>query len=476
MCEGIVAELAGVQLGDERLNRRSKKVIEALAANPEASVNAACGGWSDTLAAYRFFNNDAVTPEKILRPHRDATVARMREQPVVLIVQDTTELDFTAHPPRDAKCLNRPTRFGLYDHTLLAVTPERLCLGVVGGEQFDRDPETLGQSKDRATSPIEEKESLRWLTGYRRACELAAECPQTRVVSVADREADVYDIFVEAQRQREASSSHEPSKPCADFLVRARVERCLTERDAEAGGATYLKVRGEVERSRLLGTRVVNLPETPKRAARAATIELRAVTVIVKPPHARSHLPAVTMNVVLAQEVGAPGDGDGVSWLLLTSLPIDTLDAVLRVVDHYVARWTVESYFRVLKSGCRVEEIQLETLPRLKNCLALYKIIAARILYLTYLNRVTPDIPCDTVFAPCEWKSVYRVVAKKPLPPQPPRLGDFLKLVTQLGGYNNRATEPPPGPQPLWTGLRRMLDFAQAWLAFGPECQTMSCV
>jgi len=266
MCEGIALELEGIQLGDVRLNRRSKQLIESLGANPEASINAACDGWSDTLAAYRFFDNPAVIPEKILQPHRDATLTRMCQQPVVLIVQDTTELDFSSHPPRDAKLLNKPDRFGLYDHTWLAVTPERLCLGVVGGEQFDREPDTLGQADERSTLPIEEKESLRWLTGYRGACELARECPDTRIVSVGDREADIYDIFVEAQRQQEQSAQLGPR---AEFLVRARVERCL-----------------------------------PKRAARTAFLEIRGISVTVKPPHARSHLPSVTMQIVFAREVG----------------------------------------------------------------------------------------------------------------------------------------------------------------------------
>ena len=115
MCEGIADELLGIDLGDKRLNERSKRVIEALAANPEASINASCEGWNDTLAAYRFFDNDAVTAEQILRPHREATQRRMREHPVVLIVQDTTELDYTLHPPKDAGCLNREQRFGLYE-------------------------------------------------------------------------------------------------------------------------------------------------------------------------------------------------------------------------------------------------------------------------------------------------------------------------------------------------------------------------
>lgn len=461
MGEGIAAELDGIQLGDERLNRRSKRVLEDLAANPEASVNSACEGWSDTLAAYRFFDNPAVTPEKILQPHRDASVRRIREHAVALIVQDTTELDFTDHPPRDARCLNKADRFGLYEHVHLAVTPDQLCLGVVGCESFDRAPESLGKADERSTWPLEEKESLRWLTGYRLACELAAECPGTRIVSVADREADLYDLFVEARRP--------DAGPRADFIVRARVERRLPDRDPEAGDAAYRKVRDEVAAAPLLGTRTVELRQTPQRAPREATLQVRASTVTLKPPHARSHLPPVTLQVVLAEEVGGPGDGTDVSWLLITSLPAGTLTEALLVLDCYVARWIVEVYFRVLKTGCRVEDIRLETTARLRNCLAFYQIIAARVLHLTHLNRTAPQLTCTAVFADCEWKSVWRVTTKKPLPKRPPQLGEFLKLLTQLGGYNNRSKEAAPGPQPMWVGLRRMLDFARAWLAFGPE-------
>lgn len=458
---GIAAELEGIDLGDERRNKRSVKVLEDLAANPEASINGACEGWADTHAAYRLFDNPAVTPEKILAPHRAATIRRIRQQLVALILQDTTELDFTDHPPEDAGCLNKADRFGLYDHTHLAVAPDRLCLGVVGTEWFDRTPESLGKADERSTLPIEEKESLRWLTGYRLACEVAAECPGTRIVSVADREGDIYDVFVEAQRT--------DAGPRAEFLVRARVERSLPVRDPEAGEAAYRKVRDEVAAAPLLGTRVVELPQTPQRAARQATLEVRAATVTLKPPHARSHLPPVTLQVVLAEEIGGPGDGTDVSWLLLTSLPVGTLEEALLALDYYASRWAIEVYFRLLKTGCRVEDIRLETTARLKNCLAFYKIIAARLLHLTYLGRTAPDLPCTAAFADCEWKSVWRVVKKRPLPKQPPRLGEFVRLLAELGGWNNRPKEPPPGPQPLWIGLRRMLDFARAWLAFGPE-------
>ena len=461
MCEGIADELQGIDLGDKRLNRRSKQIIEALAANPEASINASCEGWSDTLAAYRFFNNEAVSPEQILLPHRAATQRRMAEQSVVLVVQDTSELDYSDHPAKDAQCLNSEDRRGLFLHTHLAVTPDKLCLGVVGSDLYARAPESLGKTDQRRKLPVAEKESVRWLEGYQLACELALECPETQVVSVADSEADMYDIFVH----------HRDSSPgtATDFLIRATRERRTPERDLEQGPYTYRKVHDEVRCSALRMTRTIELSETPQRNARQAQLEIRALRVTVKPPADRPQLGIVTYHVVLVEEVNGPGDGTDVSWLLITTLPIETEAEVLKIIDYYVARWAVEIYFRTLKTGCKVEEIQLETQHRLKNCLAFYQIIAWRVLYVTYLNRSCPQLPCTAVFADSEWKSVWRVVTKKPLPKKVPLLCDIMPLITQLGGYNNRAKEAPPGPQPVWVGLRRMLDFATAWIAFGPE-------
>jgi hypothetical protein len=462
MSEGIVSELEGIDLGDKRLNKRSERIIEALSINPEASCNSACDGWSDTLGAYRFFDNKSIQPEAILQPHLEATKRRMQEHSVVVIAQDTTELDYTDHPPTDARCLNKENRLGLYDHTHLAVTPDGLSLGVVGVEYFDRDVEGLGKSKERSKLPIEEKESFRWLTGYRLACELARDCPETQIVSVADREADLYDIFMEAEKQ---AKEHPRS---ADFIIRAKIKRSIPERDREAGPHAYKKVRDEVSNSELRATQTIELPRTPKRAARQAKLEVRAIRVTVKPPHERSSLPTVTYNVVLVEEVGGPNDGTDVSWLLITSLPIDSFDDIQLVIDDYVARWTIEVFFRVFKTGCKVEKIQLETLSRLKNCLAFYKIIAWRIMHLTQMNRECPTLPCDAVFDDCEWMSVWRVVTQTELPPATPTLSEFMSLLTQLGGYNNRKTESPPGPQPVWVGIRRMTDLATAWMTFGP--------
>jgi hypothetical protein len=451
-------ELQGVDLNDKRLNRRAKQLLETLAGDPAAMINSACNGWEETMAAYRFFNNPKVQPEKLLQPHIEATKQRINCQPVVLLVQDTTELDYIKHPPRDAGVLNREDRFGLYDHTTLAVTPERLCLGVVNVELYDRTPESLGRAQERSSDPIETKESYRWLKSYRRACELAVEHPETEIISVGDAEADIYDIYVDALQQ----------KTPAEFLVRARVERSLPEKDTSAGGDVYYKVRDEVANSKLKTIWQVDLPRTQKRAARCATMEVRAASVTVKPPHARSSLPEVQLQVVLVEEINGPQDGTDVCWLLITSLPVKTLSQIQQVVEYYTARWSIEVYFRTLKTGCKVERMQLETKHRQRNALMLYKIAAWRVMYLTFLGRECPELPADVLFSEAEWKSVWQIVEREPPPAEVPLLGDFLPVLAQLGGYNRRAGDAPPGPQAIWVALRRMSDFALAWQTFHP--------
>ena len=265
MCEGIANEFEGIDLGDKRLDKRSALILEMLAANPEASVNAAIENWGDTLAAYRFFRNENVSPEKILEPHRQATERRMREHPVVLIVQDTTEFDFTPHPPQDVQCLDGENRFGLYDHAHLAVTPEKLCLGIVGSEQFDRAPQTLGKGCARKHLPIEEKESLRWLTGYRLACQLKQRLGVPQIVSVADCEADIYEIFAEVQQQADP----------ADFIIRARENRCTPQRDPGHSGRAFYKVLDKLAEAPVRSRRTISLSQTPKRQPRAAELEIR---------------------------------------------------------------------------------------------------------------------------------------------------------------------------------------------------------
>jgi len=205
------------------------------------------------------------------------------------------------------------------------------------------------------------------------------------------------------------------------------------------------------------------------RDARVAEVEVRATTVTLRPPYrCDQKLPEVAVNVVLVEEINPPSACEPIQWLLVTTLPIDDLEQVKTIVRSYCVRWQIEIYFRTIKSGCRVEERQFETLDRLMNCVAVYSIIAWRIMYLCRLGSECPDLDCEIVFEPSEWKAVYAVVKREHPPPQAPRLNEMIRMIASLGGYVLRKSTEP-GPQTLWVGLQRVLDLSIAWETFGPE-------
>ena len=177
------------------------------------------------------------------------------------------------------------------------------------------------------------------------------------------------------------------------------------------------------------------------------------------------------LDVVLVSEVVPPENDVPVEWLLVTSLPVTEIEQVRRVIQYYCVRWMIEVFFRVLKSGCRVEDRRFENIDRLLPCLAVYLIVAWRTLYMCRLGRSCPDISCESVFEPAEWKSVWTVVQRTTPPSEPPRLGEMVRLIAKLGGYVKRKQSDPPGPQTNWIGLQRMHDFALSCILFGPDAR-----
>jgi len=439
-------ELSAVDLGDGRLNRRAGVLLRQLAERPDRSIPGACQGWAETQAAYRFFSNEKVTSEGVLLGHVEAVLERARQHPVVLCVQDTTELDFTSKPQIEGLGpLTYECALGLYVHPTVALTPERLCLGVVDLWTWARDAKTHGTKNraSRASRPIEEKESFRWLEGYRRICCLQKEVGEaTRLVYVADRESDLFELFDEGERQG------------VGWLIRANQPRKLE------GGARLWKA---AEEARELGQIEFDLPALPRRPARRVVQTLRSVRVRLSPPYrCDKALQAIEITALLAREETPPEGVEPIHWLLLTNLPVETLEAAQEKMQWYLCRWQIEVYFRVLKSGCKVEQLQLQTRERLEAALALYLIVAWRVLYLMMLGRNCPDLPCSLVFATEEWEAVYLVMEKKKPPRQPPPLSLMVRMVAQLGGYLARKGDGPPGPKALWIGLQRTQDFALA--------------
>jgi hypothetical protein len=473
----VIEEMKSVDLSDKRLNERLRTVLSQLAERPTASIPAACGGNAEMTAAYRLFDNEKTTFDNILVPHADATRRRIAAQTTVILAQDTTEVDLTRpeKPVRGAGPLDGNSRIGALLHLLHAFTPDGTPLGTVSAMAWTREPEVVGCASlsraQRAAIPIEEKESYRWVTTLRQAREAAESCPNTQCICVADSEADIYELLAEGMTESRGFQ----------WIVRASQDRALSgKKGAEASPECHLRERVLAEP--VLFTQTIRVRgRKPKvacetrgrrqpRESREAEVSVRAAQVTLRAPWRRDRkLPDLTINVVLVCEENAPTGDEPVEWLLLTDLPIGNSDQVRQVIQYYCLRWMIEVFFRVLKSGCRVEERRFEELGRLLNCLAVYLIVAWRTLYVCRLGRSCPEISCEAVFEPAEWKAAWKVVRGENPPPQPPPLGQMVSLVAQLGGYVNRKRTDPPGPQTIWLGLQRVHDFALCWKLFGPE-------
>ena len=437
-------EMAGVAMGDERLDKRTMQLLDSLFGQPTTSLPVACRGWTETQAAYRFFDNKKVTAEKVLAPHREATCGRMAEQPVVLCVQDTSELDYSSQKQMlGLGPLTFEVQQGLLIHPTVAITPDRLTLGVLDNRIWARDAETYGKSEHRASKSIEEKESFRWIEGYQQICEISQRLPDTQCVYVADRESDIYELFAEAGEQENP----------ADFLIRASHDRIVLDDS---------RLSEELAQAAVLGEATFELPSTHSRKCQPVTQRLKAVRVNLRPPKKKSHLPSVAVTVILAEEVRPPKGEKPITWILLTNLSVTTGDQVLEKLQWYLCRWQIEIFFRILKSGCKVEKLQLECTERLRPALAMYMIIAWRVLYLTYLGRECPDLPCDLVFDTKEWQAIHLVSTQTRAPEQVPSLNTILRMIAGMGGFLARKSDGEPGPQTIWIGLQRTRDFVLA--------------
>lgn len=465
----LVQEVSGAEFGDQRLAKRLGRIVDQLGRKPNLSIPAALDKRGEIEAAYRFFDNHKVSPQAIMAPHRKATQERIRQADVVLLVQDTTELDLT-RPEQQVQGvgpLESESHLGVHHHPLIAFNGQGLCLGQVWSKTWARDRLEPGSRKDknkqRKAQPLEEKESMRWVEGVRASREIAETCPQTQCISVADSEADIYELFTEP-RECKSGQLH--------LLIRAAQDRALCDQTVllfEAVRQTACIGQGTLDvSSRRPKIKLDRGKRLAARDARIAEIEIRATTVTLRPPKRRGRqLPSVTVNAVLIEEPQPPQGQVPIQWLLLTTLPIDTEEHIRLIVHYYTIRWQIEIYFRTLKSGCRIESRYFERLGRLLNCLQVYSIVTWRILYLCRLSRECPDLDCEVVFAPSEWKAVYVAVRGKAPPATPPTLNEIVRMVASLGGYIIRKSTNP-GTQTLWIGLQRLHDLATAWNAYGP--------
>jgi hypothetical protein len=456
--EWAQAEWGSVDLGDQRMTQRLVAYGRACFQRPTANVPQTCGSLASTRAAYRLLHHPSANLETLLSGHRETTLARAAEHPVVLAIQDTTSINYTSH--RSTTGLGPIASFGgdatrgLLVHSLLLSDLAGTPLGLLDINAWVRDPEKYGKTAEpKKHRPTEEKESQKWIRGYAAADAAAQRLDNTHVVVVGDREADMFDLL------------KLPTAGHPDVLVRATARRRHSTPEGKDEGSLWDSVAQEPIAGRL----EIQVPRSGPRPARRAQIELRYRDVnLPRPPKNSYRAPSLRVWAVTATESTKPGDGiEPIEWRLLTTMPVETFEAAAEKVRWYTRRWLIEVFHRTLKSGCRIEQRQSSTAESLEAALAIDAVVAWRVMALVKLGREVPDMPCSTFFEESEWKALYCFTKQTKAPPEKaPSMNEAIRMIAALGGHLGRSCDGPPGMQTVWRGLDRFSDIAEAYRLF----------
>jgi Transposase Tn5 dimerisation domain len=375
-----------------------------------------------------------VQQSQILATHRASVLQRVNGKAVVLAIQDTTDLDFSSlHKTTGLGFTCQSPKQGIKVHSCFAVAGDGEPLGLLHQQTWARAQRT-GKRAERNKKGTAHKETQRWLDTLTAAQQGVDD--SVCLVHVADREADIYDLLVQ------------PRAAHSELLIRARHNRKVQH---ELG---YLIPA--LEQAPVLGQQTIEIERNPERPARRATLTVRGMQVTMEVP--RHHLQSqachpVTLNVLLVEEVSPVDEGQPIRWLLLTSLPIESFEQAWQCVQWYSLRWLIERFHYTLKSGCRIEELQLGTAERLVKALATYSIIAWRLMWLRHSARVQPEASCESILETAEWQLLRRKFEPRNRSKKPPTLRQAVRWIAQLGGFLARKGDGEPGVKTIWRGM-----------------------
>lgn len=437
-------EFGGAPLGDARLSRRLVQVARMQGEEPgRAFSGVAAADWPTARAYYRLIDKpDEAGPDmdQILAPHRQQTLRRMQAQTTVLCVQDGSTLDFTALDQCDGlgpigTNQTGATSRGLQLHSTLAVAPNGLPLGVVKSQ-------CIAAPEKDATDPA--KKTFPWIEHHRDLVDIRPQLPQTRLIHVGDREADFFELFDEQRQHGQV-----------ELLVRAQHDRNIITEPGKlfaAVGQQPVQSRVQVQVPRQSARPKKSKQKArPKRPGRTADMQVRYRQVPLQPTQGHQGKPPVDVYLVHALEEDPPPNAKPIEWFLLTTCRIDNAEQAQQCLRWYALRWRIEDWHRVLKSGCRLEELGHDTAERLRRAIAIRLVIAWRIMLMTLLGREAPELPAEILFSDIEVRTLEAYARKRGWEP-PTNLGEAVRLLAIIGGYLARKSDPPPGHQLLWRG------------------------
>ena len=457
-----ISEFAHAKLPDQRHRRRLQIMASAFAQKPTAPIPQACVNAGEAKAAYRFVENDRIMPMSIREAHHEATLERVAAYPVVLAVQDTTALNYSTHPKTEGLGLlgsHSPKTIGLLLHSTLAITPAGQPLGFLHNAFCSRQERGLRATRHKRA--LAQKESRKWIESLEACQALAPRCAKTRLVNVADREADFYELFVQA--------ANVPSESRVELLVRARHDRKLEDQDRT--------LWQEVGRQPVAATLTVLVGRRGDQPSPMARLNIRFCSVCLKAPQRKADQRPIQLWAIEAKECSpVPKGAARIQWRLLTTLPVTNAQEAIEKVQWYAQRWQIELIHKVLKSGCQIEQRQMETAQRLERVLSLDLVVAWRILALCKAARETPDDPISNWLPQAQWRALCAYVYRRTTPLKTiPGVRQAVRWIAQLGGFLARRSDGEPGTKTLWRGLQELNAMTNMWEVFHPEEGSPKC-
>jgi len=456
--EWAVETFGEVELGDPRRRDRVVQVAAAMAEDPAVPLPTQMGDPSALQAAHRLFINEAISFEQLQEPHWQHTREEARQRKQVLLVQDTTDLNYSHHKKtRRLGPIGRGKKAqGFFVQSVLAVDAQTAeILGLAYEEPFVRQPAPLGET--HAQRLQRDRESLVW---ERAVQAIGPALSDAQWLHVGDRGADIFRLLQHIQLQG------------CDFLIRAAQDRCVQVEHGEEEDDEEVTRLFQLARSLpALGSRVKDLPRLHDRPARQAFLQVSWSKVQILPPKngGALHQQAVEAWVVRVWEPKPPEGEEPLEWVLLTSLPIENVVQAWQCVDWYTMRWTVEDFHRCLKTGCSMEKRHLQSYENLTRLLGLVGPLAVRLLVLRSCARQTPQV-LPTCILPALWLRVLELFTNHPLHSLD-SAGHLWRAIARLGGYRGYRGDGPPGWQTLWRGWKRLqalLEGVQFTLQFLP--------
>lgn len=451
----------GQDFGDARLSRRFKEICELFGHGMCQTIPQVCLKKSQAKAVYRFFDHKHITPQKMIAVHRSEFDAPLLcgTPRRLLQISDSTELDYTKKKgAAQLGSLNYVHQKGLLLHNSMLINDLGLPFGLLWQSFVIRQDKDFGKSETRLRLPIEQKETYRWLEHFEQGQRFCQKHPESELVYLADSEADIMELFQSRREER------------MHLVVRSKHDRLLADKTT--------KLYEGVSAQPLAGKYEVKITHPATQKERIATLELRFCPVELTQHRQVKSKPdrsVVQFYAVQTREIDPPADvAEPIEWVLLTTLPIKSLEDALQVIGYYVLRWLIERFHYLLKSGgAEIEKLQLETAARLQNAITTYSIAAFKALKIRYWAEKAPESDIYQVgIRPIEHEALYTYAQKKVdkailfEPNKPPSIAQFCKVLGQIGGFFPSKRQGLPGFKILTRSLDKLKTIVDAYLIF----------